>query len=129
MHGRNHYDTLGVPRNATADQVRRAYRALARALHPDVNPDADAQNRFAQAQAAYAVLSDPERRRVYDRSLNSSERADQPRSPAQAHYTWTNIADPGSRPPEPGKARTEFDDLYDAFFVDHTPPDDDPRAD
>jgi molecular chaperone DnaJ len=57
---------LGVRRDATAEEVKRAYRKLARELHPDVNADPIAQERFKQVTAAYEVLSDPEKRRVVD---------------------------------------------------------------
>ncbi|MGN6251235.1 MAG: molecular chaperone DnaJ [Marmoricola sp.] len=60
------YATLGVDRDADADTIKKAYRRLARQLHPDVNPDADAQERFKEVSAAYEVLADPEKRRMYD---------------------------------------------------------------
>ena len=63
---RDYYATLGVSRDATAEEIKRAYRKLARELHPDVNPDADAQNRFKDVTSAYEVLSDPEKRRIVD---------------------------------------------------------------
>ena len=52
----DYYATLGVPRDASADDIKRAYRKLARQLHPDVNPDQDAQARFKEVSAAYEVL-------------------------------------------------------------------------
>jgi DnaJ-class molecular chaperone len=64
---RDYYEVLGVDRNATADEIRRAYRRLARKYHPDVNKSSDAATRFAEMQAAYEVLSDAEKRRAYDR--------------------------------------------------------------
>ena len=63
---RDYYGILGVGRDAGPDEIKRAYRKLARELHPDVNPDAAAQERFAEVSAAYEVLSDPEKRRVVD---------------------------------------------------------------
>ncbi|MGN6783440.1 MAG: molecular chaperone DnaJ [Marmoricola sp.] len=60
------YAALGVDRDADADTIKKAYRRLARQLHPDVNPEPDAQERFKEVSAAYEVLSDPEKRRMYD---------------------------------------------------------------
>ncbi|RGE22387.1 molecular chaperone DnaJ [Leucobacter sp. wl10] len=62
----DHYETLGVPREATAEEIKRAYRRLARELHPDVNPSEDAAERFKDVTHAYDVLSDPEQRQRYD---------------------------------------------------------------
>ncbi|WP_310964165.1 molecular chaperone DnaJ [Nocardioides terrisoli] len=60
------YVVLGVERDADADTIKKAYRRLARQLHPDVNPDPATQERFKEVSAAYEVLSDPEKRRMYD---------------------------------------------------------------
>src|SRR5258707_8008033 len=63
---RDYYGMLGISRGASDSEIKRAYRKLARELHPDVNPDEAAQARFKEISVAYEVLSDPEKRRIVD---------------------------------------------------------------
>lgn len=63
----DYYALLGVSPSATADEIKRAFRARARELHPDTNPDPTAEERFKEVALAYEVLSDPDRRQRYDR--------------------------------------------------------------
>jgi molecular chaperone DnaJ len=62
----DHYETLGVSRDASQEDIKRAYRRLARELHPDVNPNDDAEEKFKSVTHAYDVLSDPQQRQQYD---------------------------------------------------------------
>ena len=67
MASRDYYEVLGVNRNASADEIKSAFRNLARQYHPDVNKAADAEERFKEINEAYAVLSDSDKRAAYDR--------------------------------------------------------------
>ena len=66
MAKRDHYEVLGVGRSARAEDVKAAYRKLARKYHPDVNKASNASERFREATEAYEVLSDPQKRKIYD---------------------------------------------------------------
>jgi molecular chaperone DnaJ len=77
-----YYETLGVPRSADAEEIRKAYRKLARKYHPDLNPgDKSAEERFKNVQEAYDILSDGKKRQMYDQFGFYSENGFQPPPP------------------------------------------------
>ncbi|MFB3777046.1 MAG: molecular chaperone DnaJ [Bryobacteraceae bacterium] len=97
----DYYKTLGVPRGAKADEIRKAYRRLARKYHPDVNPgDKAAEERFKSMQEAYDVLSDPKKRQMYDQ---------------YGFYSATGFPPGGEAPrqgPEMGFGGFDFSDFF-----------------
>ena len=99
------YEILDVPRDADADTIKKAYRRLARQLHPDVNPDPGTHDRFKEVTRAYEVLSDPQKRAAYDRGGDVLGDAGFGQG---AGFSFTDIMDaffgggqPGSRGPRP----------------------------
>ena len=84
----NLYETLGVTKNASADEIKKAYRKLARQYHPDRNPgDASAEERFKEVQHAYDVLSDAEKRKAYDTFGSTNGRG----GPGPGGGAWQNV--------------------------------------
>jgi molecular chaperone DnaJ len=92
---RDYYEVLGVSREASETEIKKAFRRLARELHPDVNREADAEERFKEAAEAYEVLSDAERRRTYDA------------------YGREGLRSGGF---DPGAGFGSIDDIFQAFF-------------
>jgi curved DNA-binding protein len=106
----DYYEALGVSRDATADEIRQAYRKLARTYHPDVNKERDAEDRFKQISEAYDVLRDPDKRERYDR-FGSNWRAGQDVSGASGFEDAFRAGDGF------GDARVDFGDSdFSDFF-------------
>jgi len=80
---KDYYTTLGVPKKASADEIQKAYRKLARKYHPDVNRTPEAEDKFKEITESYEVLKDPEKRQTYD----------------QFGKNWKNYQGSGGMPP------------------------------
>jgi curved DNA-binding protein len=116
---RDYYDVLGIARTATEDEIKKAYRTLARKYHPDINPgDKTAEEKFKELNEAYTVLSDPEKRQRYNR-LGADWKAGSDFTPPpgweQAQGQYEDLGDlfgaAGS-----GRGATGFSDFFEALF-------------
>ncbi|MCS6810786.1 MAG: DnaJ C-terminal domain-containing protein [Tepidimonas sp.] len=110
MEFKDYYAVLGVARDASAEDIKKAYRKLARKYHPDVSKEADAAQRMSEVNEAYAVLSDPDKRAAYDR-LAQGHRAGQAFTPPP---DWDAGFEFHGAPP--GMDAQEFSDFFSALF-------------
>ena len=122
MEYKDYYATLGVPKTASQADIKKAYRRLARELHPDTNKDPAAEKRFKEANEAHAVLSDPEKRKQYD-ELGANWQAYQQAGFGSGGATnWAGFGGaPGGtrwtyRTVRPEEMGAGFSDFFEQFF-------------
>jgi len=118
MDFKDYYATLGVSREASADEIKRAYRKLARKYHPDVSKESDAEARFKELGEAYEVLKDPEKRTAYDQ-LGANWKAGQefrpPPGAGARGFRYSSGGSPGGGPGG-GEQFGEFSDFFETLF-------------
>jgi len=120
---KDYYQTLGIKKDASADDIKKAYRKLVRQHHPDLSKSKDAERQTKEINEAYAVLSDPEKRAAYD-GLGSNMHAGQPFQPPPGWDTGADFGMPGGddffadlfshigRRGRPGRFATRGEDLH-----------------
>src|SRR5438876_12275224 len=116
MEYKDYYKVLNVSRGASADEIKKAFRKLARKYHPDVNPgDKKAELRFKEINEAYEVLSDPDKRRKYDTlGPNWQEQFGPPSGAGRRTYTYGGR--PSSTPFAFDAGGAGFSDFFEALF-------------
>jgi curved DNA-binding protein len=111
MEFKDYYKTMGVPRDASQDDIKRAYRKLARKYHPDVSKDPQAEARFKELGEAYEVLKDPEKRVAYDR-LGTNWKANQEFRPPPDWNAGFEFSQQGFT----GADASQFSDFFESLF-------------
>ena len=115
MEYKDYYDIMGVRKDAAQDEIKRAYRKLARKYHPDVSKEADAEAKFKEVGEAYEVLKDPEKRTAYDQ-LGSQWQAGQDFHPPPGWDAGFEFSDSGDGGPDLGGFSDFFESLYGRGF-------------
>src|SRR5688572_3328146 len=115
---KDYYQIMGVARDASQDDIKRAYRRLARKFHPDVSKEANAEDKFKELQEAYEVLKDPQRRAAYDQ-LGSNWRAGQEFRPPPdwgRDFEFSASSFGGA-----GGGQADFSDFFASLFGQRSP--------
>jgi curved DNA-binding protein len=115
MQFKDYYQTLGVSRTATADDIKRSYRKLARKFHPDVSKEKNAEAKFKEVQEAYEVLKDPEKRAAYDQLGPNYRAGQQFRPPPDWEQQFARGTGSG-RAGRGGGGGADFSDFFSSLF-------------
>lgn len=119
MEYRDYYQTLGVDRSASADEIKRAYRKLARRYHPDVSKDDNAEDKFKAVSEAYEVLKDPDKRSAYDQfgeNWQQGQSFDPPPGWGAGPGTGGGFGPRGGASFDGGFGSTGFSDFFETLF-------------
>ncbi len=126
MEYKDYYKILGVSKNATQDEIKKAYRKLALKYHPDKNPDnSQAEDRFKEVSEAFEVLKDPEKRKKYDQLGANWKQYEQAGAGQQGGFDWSQFGGRGGKRTYQyegdlgdifGDAGSGFSDFFNAFF-------------
>jgi curved DNA-binding protein len=120
MRFKDYYEVMGVARGATQDEIKRAYRKLARKFHPDVSKEKNAEDRFKELQEAYEVLKDPEKRAAYDQLGANWRQGQEFRPPPDWGKGFEFSAGAGG--PRGGSGQgADFSDFFSELFGSHSP--------
>ncbi|WP_314059898.1 molecular chaperone DnaJ [uncultured Vagococcus sp.] len=107
MAKRDYYEVLGVSKSATDDEIKKAYRKLSKQYHPDINKEADAEDKFKEVSEAYEILSDPQRRAAYDQYGHAS---------TDPNYGGGGFGGGGFEGFSGGGSFGGFEDIFESFF-------------